>query len=159
MLKTSTTVLWMGAAWGLVLFGTPLAAADPCEANETGKCSAADAQSGDRFGEAVAIDGNVAVMGAPYADDYGPQSGSAYIFHFDGADWIQQPKLVIAGADDGDHSGGHHDVPVAHAQKLHSTFNTCSRSFSSPVLSCTTQVGISPSDALLPIVLVSRVSS
>ncbi|MHC4970627.1 MAG: FG-GAP repeat protein, partial [Planctomycetota bacterium] len=103
MLKTSTTVLWMGAAWGLALLGATQATADPC--HESGKCTATDAGSGDRFGDAVAIDGTVAVMGAPYDDDNGLESGSAYIFHFDGSDWIQQPKLAITGAGAGDFCG------------------------------------------------------
>ncbi|MHC4422123.1 MAG: FG-GAP repeat protein, partial [Planctomycetota bacterium] len=85
MLKTSTTVLWMGAAWGLALLGATQAVADPC--HETGKCTASDAQFGDRFGDAVALDGDVAVMGTPDGDDYGSQSGSVYIFHYDGAVW------------------------------------------------------------------------
>jgi hypothetical protein len=96
MLKTSTTMLWMGAAWGLALCGVTgtVFAQDPCEANESGKCSALDAELGDRFGDAVAIDGNVAIMGAPHDNDKGDQSGSAYIFEFDGNNWDQLTKLV-----------------------------------------------------------------
>jgi hypothetical protein len=109
MLKTSTTVLWMGAAWGLALFGATQAVADPC--HETGKCTASDAQFGDRFGDAVALDGDVAVMGTPDGDDYGSQSGSVYIFHYDGAVWAQQPKLIISGANEDDNCG--HSVSVS----------------------------------------------
>jgi hypothetical protein len=98
MLRTSTTVLLMGAAWGPALCGVtgPAFAQDPCEATETGKCSAPDAATGDRFGDAVAIDGNVAVMGAPHDDENGNLSGSVYFFHFDGAEWVPQPKVVAA---------------------------------------------------------------
>jgi hypothetical protein len=96
MLRTSTTVWWMGAAWGLAICGVtgPAFPQDPCEANESGKCSASDAQLGDRFGHAVAIDGNVAIMGVPHDDDRGNQSGSAYIFEFDGNNWDQPTKVV-----------------------------------------------------------------
>jgi hypothetical protein len=98
MLKTATTVLRLGAAWTLALGGVtgPVAAQDPCEASESGKCTAPDASTGDRFGDAVAIDGNVAVVGAPHDDDSGSQSGSVYFFHFDGAQWVPQPKVVAA---------------------------------------------------------------
>ena len=42
MLRTSTTALWMGAAWSLALCGVtgPAFAQDPCEATESGKCTA-----------------------------------------------------------------------------------------------------------------------
>ena len=44
------------------------------------KLVAADSVNGDRFGHAVAISGNLAVVGAPFDDDNGSDSGSAYIF-------------------------------------------------------------------------------
>ncbi|MHC4825467.1 MAG: FG-GAP repeat protein, partial [Planctomycetota bacterium] len=98
MLKTSRTVLWVGAACGLALCGVtrPAFAQDPCEAHETGKCTASDAETGDRFGHAVAIDGDFAIMGAPHDDDLGAQSGSVHFFHFDGAQWVPQPKVVAS---------------------------------------------------------------
>ncbi|MHC4219429.1 MAG: FG-GAP repeat protein [Planctomycetota bacterium] len=105
MLKTSTMVLWMGAACVFALFGAAATAADPCNATETGQCTAADAEFGDRFGDAVAIHGNVAVVGAPGDDDLGSQSGAVYIFHYDGAEWAQQPKLVISGSAAGHRCG------------------------------------------------------
>lgn len=39
-----------------------------------------DGSANDRFGTAVSIDGNVAIVGALYHDDNGPASGAAYLF-------------------------------------------------------------------------------
>jgi hypothetical protein len=66
---------------------------------------AADAASGDRFGEAVAIDGTRAIIGSPQDDDGGFASGSAYVFDFDGKSWVQQPKLTSPKSDFGDRFG------------------------------------------------------
>ena len=44
------------------------------------KLLANDGQAGDTFGERVAIDGNLAVIGAAGDDDYGDNSGSVYVF-------------------------------------------------------------------------------
>ena len=44
------------------------------------KLSASDGATGDNFGYSVGIDGNYAIVGAPYDDDNGIDSGSAYIF-------------------------------------------------------------------------------
>ncbi len=58
------------------------------------KLTAQDKASGDQFGWSVAIDGNVAVIGARFDDDHGKSSGSAYIFVRSGETWIQQAKLT-----------------------------------------------------------------
>jgi len=48
----------------------------------------------DGFGDAVALVANVAVVGAPADDVYGATSGSAYIFRFDGDEWVKEAKLI-----------------------------------------------------------------
>jgi len=49
----------------------------------------------------VSIDGNTAVVGALNDDDKGFNSGSVYIFRYDGSSWIQQNKLLaLDGADE-----------------------------------------------------------
>lgn len=64
---------------------------------EEAELFASDGAFEDLFGEAVAIDGDFAVVGA-YNDD--PPSGgdfsygAAYVFHFDGVDWVEQRKLA-----------------------------------------------------------------
>jgi ELWxxDGT repeat protein len=44
------------------------------------KLTATTPVSGDRLGSAVALDGDIAVVGAPFADDAGNDAGAAYIF-------------------------------------------------------------------------------
>lgn len=62
------------------------------------------ANSADRFGAAVAIDGDTAVVGAPRADPN--EQGAAYVFVRNGGLWTEQAKLVAgAGATDQDHFG------------------------------------------------------
>ncbi|MCP4351431.1 MAG: hypothetical protein GY795_38685, partial [Desulfobacterales bacterium] len=54
-----------------------------------------DSETDDSFGYALAADGDWAVVGAPYDDDRGTDSGSAYIFMRDSSGrWHEQAKLV-----------------------------------------------------------------
>jgi hypothetical protein len=69
------------------------------------KLIASDSEANDHFGIAVAIDGNCAIIGSACDDDMGTDSGSAYIFRWDGTDWVQQQKLVAADGLDGDWFG------------------------------------------------------
>ena len=56
----------------------------------------------DRFGSAVAVHGNTAVVGAHGKDEVGTDSGAAYVFVRNGASWTQQAKLTHQGAVPGD---------------------------------------------------------
>ncbi|MCD4829420.1 MAG: T9SS type A sorting domain-containing protein [Candidatus Cloacimonetes bacterium] len=62
------------------------------------KLTADDGAYGDYFGDSVSISGNYAIVGASRDEDNGVASGSAYMFHRNGAVWAQQAKLT---ADDG----------------------------------------------------------
>ena len=60
-----------------------------------------DANEQDRFGHAVAISGDVAVVGSPMNDDACPgpdnifcDSGSAYIFRYENGSWTEEQKLI-----------------------------------------------------------------
>ena len=53
---------------------------DTVTGNQIFKLLSSDGTRGDAFGGAVAIDGNMAIIGAAYDDDNGAQSGSAYLF-------------------------------------------------------------------------------
>jgi hypothetical protein len=66
---------------------------------EQQKLVAGDAGAGDRFGNSVAIDGDVAVVGA-FSDDTaaGADAGSAYVFVRSGDVWTQQQKLTAPDA-------------------------------------------------------------
>ncbi|MDY7110593.1 MAG: FG-GAP repeat protein [Planctomycetota bacterium] len=74
-----------------------------CVANEWQKLLASDGTAQDRFGEAVSISGDIAVIGARWDDHYGSASGSAYVFRYDGANWVEEAKLLASdGAIDDD---------------------------------------------------------
>jgi len=63
------------------------------------KLTADDSDDGDRFGESVAVDGDLAIVGESQTNRANePGSGSAYVFARDGSRWTQQAKLT---ADDG----------------------------------------------------------
>ncbi len=66
---------------------------------------ASDAQRSDGFGRAVAISGNTIAVGATYDDDNGGDSGSAYLFGYDGNTWNQTSKLLALDGVEGDHFG------------------------------------------------------
>lgn len=57
--------------------------------------TAGDGRLGDRFGDAVALDGDTALAGAS-GDDIGanPDQGSVYVFTRNGSTWTQQAKLI-----------------------------------------------------------------
>jgi FG-GAP repeat/Cadherin-like domain/Putative Ig domain len=54
--------------------------------------TAADGGGGDQFGNAVAVDGDTAVIGAP--GSLSTQGGAAYVFVRSGSTWTQQAKLT-----------------------------------------------------------------
>lgn len=70
--------------------------------------TAHDAAAGDEFGFSVSVAGTTVVVGAPFDDDAGSASGSAYVFQRDegGIDnWGELKKLIAAGAAGGDAFG------------------------------------------------------
>ena len=65
---------------------------------EEAKLLASDGATGDRFGESVSIDGDTVAIGA-YSDSNdgnGTDSGSVYVYHFNGSQWVQITKLLAA---------------------------------------------------------------
>ena len=73
-----------------------------CRVNEGAKLTASDAEESDWFGFTVSVSGDVAVVGSWRDDDAGLDSGSAYVYRFDGSSWIEEQKLTAsdAGGDD-----------------------------------------------------------
>lgn len=69
------------------------------------KLVADDAKAGDLFGNTVAISGETVVIGAPGADDAGPESGAAYVFTYLGDEWVQRAKLIGDDTSMFDHFG------------------------------------------------------
>jgi hypothetical protein len=67
--------------------------------SQQAKLTASDAAAEDRFGWAVAVSGDTAVIGAHQNDDAGLNSGSAYVFVRDaGGTWSEQAKLTASDA-------------------------------------------------------------
>jgi uncharacterized repeat protein (TIGR01451 family) len=69
------------------------------------KLTASDARAFDNFGFSLAIDGNVIVVGAPFHDGAGANSGEAYVFAWDGKTWLQTAQLTARDAAAGDEYG------------------------------------------------------
>ena len=57
------------------------------------RLTASDADAGDQFGGAVAVEGDVAVVGADRDEDNGIESGSAYVFRYNGMTWDEEEKI------------------------------------------------------------------
>lgn len=72
--------------------------------------TAADAAAGDGFGEYVAIDGNLLLIGSWLTDDNGNNSGSAYIFYHNGTSWVEDAKLLASDGASGDRLGFRVDI-------------------------------------------------
>ena len=84
-----------------LLAALPAASHAQC-ARQQAKLLASDGATGDEFGFSVSISGNVAIVGSQGDDDNGADSGSAYIFAFDGTTWVLQRKLVPVDGAAGD---------------------------------------------------------
>jgi uncharacterized repeat protein (TIGR01451 family) len=65
---------------------------------ETDKLTASDGAAFDQFGYSVSLSGDRALIGAHLDDDSGTDSGSAYVFDFDGTSWSETDKLIADGA-------------------------------------------------------------
>ena len=70
--------------------------------SEQAKLTAADATAGDRFGSAVAVAGNKAVVGAQAAVRESPPMGSAYVFMRSETAWTPEAKLTADDAAEND---------------------------------------------------------
>ena len=79
---------WDGGAW-----------------SQQAKLRAADPDPNDAFGDAVAISGERAVIGAGQDSEGGYRAGAAYVFTRDGNAWSENAKLLAADADPNDHFG------------------------------------------------------
>lgn len=73
--------------------------------SEQQKVSASDGASGDQFGRAVVLGDQKLLVGAPYIDSNGTNSGAAYSFsRIDGV-WAEQQKLVASDSAQDDQFG------------------------------------------------------
>jgi hypothetical protein len=85
--------------------GAYVFAFDGASWTEEAKLVPSDGAAEDRFGTGVSLYGDVAVIGALGDDDLGSASGSAYVFRFDGIDWVEEAKLTASDGAAGDNFG------------------------------------------------------
>lgn len=64
--------------------------------NEFAKLLPSDGEAHDHFGGYVAVSGDVVVATAVEDDDNGENSGSAYVFRWNGSSWVQEQKLLAS---------------------------------------------------------------
>ena len=69
------------------------------------KVTPSDPESNDEFAWSLGIDGNTLISGSPLSDDNGGNSGTAYIFNWDGRAWNESIKLVADDGREGDWFG------------------------------------------------------
>lgn len=74
------------------------------------KLVASDGSAEDYFGQRVAVSGNTIVVGAPYDDPNGSSSGAAYVYRFNGLNWVQEQKLTASDGAASDYFGYSVDV-------------------------------------------------
>ena len=72
---------------------------------EERKLYSSDIYEDDRFGIRVSILGDVIVISAPNDDDRGSNSGSAYVFNYEGGQWVQKQKLLASDGTANDNFG------------------------------------------------------
>ena len=65
------------------------------------KLTASDGAANDYFGYSVAVSGDTVVVGASSDDDNGTDSGSAYVYRYDGSMW-QETKLTASDGEPND---------------------------------------------------------
>ncbi len=82
---------------------------------EEARITAQDRADGDFFGNSVSVSSSSLIVGAPGDDDNGSRSGSAYIFEFDGTNWIEQAKLLPFDGSSTDFFGGWVSISGANA--------------------------------------------
>lgn len=78
---------------------------DPLVWLDQQKLFASDATMGDHFGGAVAISGDVALVGNADDNDLGSHSGSAYLYARTGSQWAEQQKVLASDGTQGDWFG------------------------------------------------------
>lgn len=92
---------------GTWLASSPQAGAGPCDPL---KLPAPDAARGDRIGAAVALSGDVALVGAPSVDDDWTNMGAVFVYRHDNGAWEVEQRLTESNARPYDFFGAALDV-------------------------------------------------
>ncbi len=72
---------------------------------EQAELLASDGEANAYFGKSVAINGDYAIVGAPYSNGLGLYSGVAYIYKREGDIWTEQVKLLASDGEANDYFG------------------------------------------------------
>jgi len=82
-------------AFMLLVLGAPALAGSQI-LNEVQKFTIPPDVSNENFGTSVAVDGDVAVFGAPQSDGNVDFSGAAYVYRYNGTDWQYEQQLIAS---------------------------------------------------------------
>ena len=63
---------------------------------EEAKLTAGDGEPNDEFGLSVFLSGDMALIGAPYEDELGPQAGAVYVFRRTEGGWVEEALQALA---------------------------------------------------------------
>ncbi|MCB1582128.1 MAG: FG-GAP repeat protein [Xanthomonadales bacterium] len=74
------------------------------------KLMASDADQGDGFGGSISLQGDRVVIGSPLDNSPAGDSGSAYVFQYNGSAWLEQQKLTASDAGGSDYFGRYLDL-------------------------------------------------
>ncbi|MBN2011711.1 T9SS type A sorting domain-containing protein [candidate division KSB1 bacterium] len=77
---------------------------------ELEKHTASDGAADSFFGSGLAMYDNRLVVGAYRSDDHAGNSGSIYIFEYNGSNWIETEKIISSDGDAGDYFGNPVDI-------------------------------------------------
>ncbi|MHC4992815.1 MAG: FG-GAP repeat protein, partial [Planctomycetota bacterium] len=91
--------------WAAILPVLLLAPSAPGQWDEDPKLLASDGADDDFFGGAVDVNGDLAIVGAAQNDEGGENSGTAYIFRFDGTTWTEEQMISASDAATADSFG------------------------------------------------------
>ena len=69
------------------------------------KIVASDFGAGDQFGSSISASGDWLIVGVPEDADLAPAAGSAYVYHRQGANWVETQKLYASDGALGDEFG------------------------------------------------------
>ncbi len=75
-------------------------------AGEVEQIEPSDPAKSKLFGYSVSIEGDRVVVGAQMDDAEGQRAGAAYVFEYEGGEWVEQHKLTAPDATTGDYFGG-----------------------------------------------------
>jgi hypothetical protein len=86
----------------LTLTTTLAGASETLVVGQEAKLLSSEIAQGDDLGDAVAVSGDTAVVGAPWANGVGNNTGAAYVFVRSGTVWTEQAKLFASDGGSGD---------------------------------------------------------